>query len=225
MKRVLHACFSQFGRILDVVVMSKFRLRGQAWVVFEDVPAATRALRQLQGFPLYGKPMRIQYAREKSDAVAKADGTFRPRDRDEVAKLNAEKRDRLLGKRRRAEADMEMGGGGGGTEPGADADAAPLALGAAPGGAAAGSAPPEEAVTAPHRILFVQNLPEASTPEMITTLFEQFPGFQEARLVPAKPGIAFVEFADAAQAGVALNGLHGFKITPEKAMHVTFGKQ
>ena len=110
MKRVLHACFSQFGRILDVVVMSKFRLRGQAWVVFEDVPAATRALRQLQGFPLYGKPMRIQYAREKSDAVAKADGTFRPRDRDEVAKLNAEKRDRLLGKRRRAEADMEMGG-------------------------------------------------------------------------------------------------------------------
>ena len=93
------------------------------------------------------------------------------------------------------------------------------------GGAAAGSAPPEEAVTAPHRILFVQNLPEASTPEMITTLFEQFPGFQEARLVPAKPGIAFVEFGDAAQAGVALNGLHGFKITPEKAMHVTFGKQ
>ena len=225
MKRVLHACFSQFGRILDVVVMSKFRLRGQAWVVFEDVPAATRALRQLQGFPLYGKPMRIQYAREKSDAVAKADGTFRPRDRDEVARLNAEKRDRLLGKRRRAEADMEMEGGGGGEEPGAGADAAPLALAAAPGGAAAGSAPAEEAVAAPHRILFVQNLPEASTPEMITTLFEQFPGFQEARLVPAKPGIAFVEFGDAAQAGVALNGLHGFKITPEKAMHVTFGKQ
>ena len=217
MKRVLHACFSQFGRILDVVVMSKFRLRGQAWVVFENVPAATRALQQLQGFPLYGKPMRIQYAREKSDVVSKADGTFRPRDKEEVARLNAEKRDRLLSKRRRSE--MDVDGADGEREGGvgeAEAADAPAALPAAPA---------VDEVAAPHRILFVQNLPEASTPEMITTLFEQFPGFQEARLVPAKPGIAFVEFGDAAQAGVALSGLHGFKITPEKAMHVTFGKQ
>ncbi len=217
MKRVLHACFSQFGRILDVVVMSKFRLRGQAWVVFENVPAATLALQQLQGFPLYGKPMRIQYAREKSDVVSKSDGTFRPRDKQEVARLNAEKRDRLLGKRRRSEMDVDGadGEGEGGVGEAGAADV-PAAL----------PAPPSvDEVVAPHRILFVQNLPEASTPEMITTLFEQFPGFQEARLVPAKPGIAFVEFGDAAQAGVALSGLHGFKITPEKAMHVTFGKQ
>ena len=76
LKQALYAAFTQFGKILDVVVMKTYRLRGQAWVVFEDVPAATNALRLMQGFPFYDKPMRIAYAKGKSDVVAKADGTF-----------------------------------------------------------------------------------------------------------------------------------------------------
>ncbi|XP_042407936.1 U1 small nuclear ribonucleoprotein A-like [Zingiber officinale] len=35
----------------------------------------------MQGFPFYAKPMRIQYAKTKSDIIAKADGTFVPRER------------------------------------------------------------------------------------------------------------------------------------------------
>jgi hypothetical protein len=31
--------------------------RGQAWVVYADVGAATTALRSLQGFPFFGKPL------------------------------------------------------------------------------------------------------------------------------------------------------------------------
>ena len=49
--------FSQFGKILDIITLKTLRLRGQAWVVFEDVTAATNALRQMQGFPFYDKPM------------------------------------------------------------------------------------------------------------------------------------------------------------------------
>lgn len=33
------------------------RLRGQAWVVFADVPSATSALRSLQGFTFYDRPL------------------------------------------------------------------------------------------------------------------------------------------------------------------------
>ena len=41
-----------------VQVASKTKsLRGQAWVVFEDVASATSALRQMQGFPFYDKNM------------------------------------------------------------------------------------------------------------------------------------------------------------------------
>eukprot|EP01138_Halocafeteria_seosinensis_P010864 gb/GECG01011097.1/.p1 GENE.gb/GECG01011097.1/~~gb/GECG01011097.1/.p1 ORF type:complete len:163 (+),score=23.53 gb/GECG01011097.1/:1-489(+) len=57
MKKSLYAVFSQFGHILDIVCSRTLRMKGQAWVVFEDVASATNALRQMQGFPFYDKPM------------------------------------------------------------------------------------------------------------------------------------------------------------------------
>ena len=44
-------------------------------------------------------------------------------------------------------------------------------------------------------------------------------------MVDAKPGIAFVEFDTELQAGVALSGLSGFKITHTHSMAVTYAKQ
>ena len=38
-----------------------------------------------------------------------------------------------------------------------------------------------DGLAAPNKILFVQNLPEASTEAMLTLLFQQFPGFKEVR--------------------------------------------
>ncbi|MCL7025957.1 hypothetical protein MKW94_006084, partial [Papaver nudicaule] len=76
LKRSLYAVFSQYGRILDVVALKTEKLRGQAWVVFSEVTAASNAVRQMQSFPFYDKPMRIQYAKTKSDCFAKADGTY-----------------------------------------------------------------------------------------------------------------------------------------------------
>lgn len=32
-------------------------MRGQAFVVFKDIASATNALRSMQGFPFYDKPM------------------------------------------------------------------------------------------------------------------------------------------------------------------------
>jgi U2 small nuclear ribonucleoprotein B'' len=49
--------------------------------------------------------------------------------------------------------------------------------------------------------------------------------YAEVRMVEAKPGIAFVEFETELQAGVALTGLGGFKITPTHSMAVTYAKQ
>lgn len=57
LKKSLYAVFSQFGRILDIVALKTLKHRGQAWVVFDEVTAATNALRQMQGFPFYDKPM------------------------------------------------------------------------------------------------------------------------------------------------------------------------
>merc|ERR1711976_611496 len=75
-KRALHAIFGQFGKIIDVVALKTNKLRGQAWVVFSNVSSATNAMKTLQGFPFFDKPIIIQFAKTKSDAIAKIDGTY-----------------------------------------------------------------------------------------------------------------------------------------------------
>jgi len=52
-------------------------MRGQAFVVFRDTNAAAQAMRSLQGFEFFGKEMNIQYAKGKSDTIAKLDGTYK----------------------------------------------------------------------------------------------------------------------------------------------------
>jgi U2 small nuclear ribonucleoprotein B'' len=79
LRQSLYEAFSQFGRIVDVVALKTTRMRGQAFIAFEDIASATNALRGLQGFLFYDKPMVIQYAKTKSDKVAKLEGTFVPR--------------------------------------------------------------------------------------------------------------------------------------------------
>lgn len=60
LKKTLHAMFSQFGKVLDVLAFKTLKHKGQAWVVFEDVSSATNAIRQMQSFPFYDKPMVIR---------------------------------------------------------------------------------------------------------------------------------------------------------------------
>jgi U2 small nuclear ribonucleoprotein B'' len=43
--------------------------------------------------------------------------------------------------------------------------------------------------------------------------------------VAGRPGIAFVEFDNDAQAGVAMGALSGFKLDPTHAMQVNYAKQ
>lgn len=64
LKRSLYAIFSQFGPILDILVSKTLKMRGQAFVVFKEINSAGNALKSMQGFPFYDKPMRIQFAKK-----------------------------------------------------------------------------------------------------------------------------------------------------------------
>jgi RNA recognition motif-containing protein len=57
LKKSLRTIFGQYGDILDIVAHSNIRMRGQAFVIFEDTEASTKAMAEVQGFPLYGKPL------------------------------------------------------------------------------------------------------------------------------------------------------------------------
>lgn len=79
LKKSLYAIFSQFGQIMDIVALKTLKMRGQAFVIFKEIGSATNALRTMQGFPFYDKPMRISYSKSDSDAIAKIKGTFKER--------------------------------------------------------------------------------------------------------------------------------------------------
>ncbi|KAG5188754.1 U2 small nuclear ribonucleoprotein B [Tribonema minus] len=195
------------------------RLRGQAWVVFETKSAATNALRQMQGFPFYDKPLAIEFAVAQSDVVTKKTGTFVPRE-----------------KRKRQEPPKPTAAAAPAAAPVAPTPmvvappaAAPpqqLAPPAAPPAMAAPPvAPPTAPVNPPSNVLFAENLPAECTQAMLSMLFQQYRGFTEVRMVPGKQGIAFIEFTDDMQASLALQGLAGFKLTPTDTLRLSYAKR
>jgi len=76
----------------------------------------------------------------------------------------------------------------------------------------------------PSNVLFIENLPPEVNEMMLTMLFRQYPGFQEARLIKGR-NVAFIEYADELQAGIAKHGLQGFMVTPEMSLKISFAKQ
>jgi len=221
LKKSLYAIFSQFGQILDIVASKTLKGRGQAFVIFKDINSATNALRSMQGFPFYDKPMRIQYSKRDSDVIAKMKGTFVERPK---KKRREEEDDKLVTKTKKKL----------GQKPG------PMAIQPAKTGATPGVTPlmsmqtPQPAAPAPpavipeqppHYILFLTNLPEETNEMMLSMLFNQFPGFKEVRLVPGRHDIAFVEFETEVQSSAARDALQGFKITPNNAMKISFAKK
>ncbi|KAI0138370.1 hypothetical protein GGR57DRAFT_69982 [Xylariaceae sp. FL1272] len=77
LKTALYLLFSTYGPVLDVVALKTTKMRGQAHVVFRDSQAATQAMRSLNAFNFLGRNLVIQYAKTKSDIVAKLDGTYK----------------------------------------------------------------------------------------------------------------------------------------------------
>ncbi|XP_017461333.1 PREDICTED: U1 small nuclear ribonucleoprotein A-like, partial [Rhagoletis zephyria] len=196
LKKSLHAIFSQFGSIVDIHAKKTLKMRGQAFVIFKDISSANNAIRSMQGFPFYDKPMTIQFAKADSDAISKMKGTYTERPKlprsDEPKKKKKEKRPNPSNN----------------------------------GGLNAAGIPHSALVEQPpHHILFLTNLPPETNDQMVQVLFAQFHGFKEVRLVPGRHDIAFVEFDTEYHSAAAKDALQGFKVSPTHAMKITFAKK
>lgn len=200
LRRALYSLFSRHGKVLEIIALRRTGLRGQAWVIFDDITAATAALQAEQGFTFFGKDMVLEYALEKSDRIAKRDGTYVPKER--------------RPKKVKPDPSQQENNVADGQVPDQDAAAA----------AAAGTAPPPpEAPTAPpSKYLLAQDLPAACNDMMLAMLFRQYQGFQEVRM--PRPGLAFVEFDDEPSATQAMKGLSGFKLTGQDTLKLDYGK-
>lgn len=196
LRKALLEAFSTHGRVIEIVALRGNKLRGQAWVSFEHIESATNAMAKFQGHPFFEKPIRINYAKSKSDIVAKKDGTYKPRE-----------------KRKREEAsDVKA------SATTAGSSAAPSV--AKPNKIPSASDPNAQII--PSNTLFAENLPKDCDDADLSILFKQHTGFKEVRMVPGKEGIAFIEFENEHCATIALQALNGFKLTPTNAMSLTY---
>ena len=75
LKEALSEIFSEYGSIIDIVAKKNLKAKGQAFVVFDETEAAERAIKEVQGFELFEKPMVLDYAKTKSDATVQREGS------------------------------------------------------------------------------------------------------------------------------------------------------
>lgn len=244
LKRALQAVLKQFGQIVEIVAMKSMKRKGQAYVSFRELDQAVSAQKSMQGFPLFKKPLRIEFAKTDGDKIAKILGTYAPRPprpprpskkqrRMIHAKAEAEKaaaeHEKMMSNPLTAPQKPIFEFGNGLAPPPPPDSTYPSYPGASSHMANSGYVPPPPPTnsnnTPPNNILFIERLPQDSTEIMITVLFNQFAGFKEVRLVPGRADIAFVEFDLVPQAAQAKQQLNNFKITPTHAIKVTFAKK
>jgi len=248
LKKSLREVFAAFGGIIDIIAMKSLKRRGQAWIIFKEVPSASNALKSLQGFPFYNKPMRINFARTKSDTVAKGDGTYVERPKKIVKREDLRKgktAPAAAAPSSQAPAQMILQAA---QQPAAQAQmpqmpSAPQMIaqpadvaqhqksiqeriGWNPNQTAAvkPQAPAAQAAAEPNRTLFVENLPAEATETMLSMLFRQYPGFQEVRVIQGR-NVAFVDYQNEYQSGMAIQGLQGFAMTPEQKLKLTYARK
>ncbi len=190
-------------------------LRGQAWVIFEELPCATSALRELQGIVFFGKPLQIQYAHQLSDIIARREGIPKAQRRNKVTGITQ----KLTGQskvRKGATEDQHLSSN---EESSSSDEEGPNLVNE---GTHRKKRSRIEDGGPPSKILFASDLPNECNDMMIAMLFRQYAGFKECRM--PRPGIAFVEFEDEAHATLAMRNLQGFKLTDEDSLNLSYGK-
>ncbi|RKP07721.1 hypothetical protein THASP1DRAFT_30463 [Thamnocephalis sphaerospora] len=214
MKRSLHMLFTAYGRIVDIVHTRTDKMRSKAFVIFRDIPEATAALRGLNGFLFYERPLVVEYASTKAHAIALLDGTYsvnargsaaadgkraRPADRDDSDSDDEMEVEQPPARRARSD----------GSE---DEDMSEASDG-------------ENDAQPPHKILFVRGIAANTAQNELAELFQKYDGFKEVRMISGDRAMAFVEYGTAAQAGVAKEVMHGLRQTSGRSLRVTFAKR
>ncbi|KAM3133098.1 hypothetical protein pb186bvf_014815 [Paramecium bursaria] len=74
MKFILYILFSQYGEILQIVMKKTNKLRGQAFIVFQNLSNATNAKSALTGMSIFDHPLKVEFARQRSEIFDRMEG-------------------------------------------------------------------------------------------------------------------------------------------------------
>ncbi len=193
--------FESCGTVVDVHAIKHYRTRGQAWIIFDSIESATKAIDTMNGYLYHGRAFQCNFAKSKSTIVAKEDGTY-------VEKRKKRKRGDI-GSAGRADGEESSDGEG---SVGNDTSKKL-------------KAPPKHVErVAPHRILFAYELPDNCNQEILNGLFVPLAGFKEVRHLPTR-NVAFIEFVDVSTASYALSVLKSHRLNETHPLRLNFAKQ
>ncbi|TQS33668.1 hypothetical protein Golomagni_05979 [Golovinomyces magnicellulatus] len=224
----LRTIFSEFGNVVDVVAKTNLKAKGQAFIVFDREESARDAIEEINGFPLFDKPIRLSMAKSRSDKTVELQGTAEDLQAHKVHR-QAEKGTYSISALvpylalQAAEEQQRQAKRAAG--PGPDGRPAKIAKssGLKSTSASASAVIPDEYLP-PNKILFLQHVPEDYDVEGLTTIFSRFEGFREVRMVPGRRGIAFVEY-EAEQGAVAAKENTAGMTLGDKTLKVTYQRQ
>lgn len=200
LKTRLEQEFSQFGTVIDVVAHKNLRMRGQAFVVFGDVKSAEKAQEEYKNHELFGKPMIVQFAKSRSDAIVKRTENEEEFEKHKQERLKSKVEIKAKSspeetKKRRLEAEKKK------------AKKAKISPDTQP----------------PNKVLFLENLPPGISQEKLTEIFSAYPGFIEVRLVPVRR-LGFVEYYSDEEAIVAREQTAGL-VLEDHTVKITYAKK
>ena len=200
--------FSEYGTIIEIVAKKNLKAKGQAFVVFDNTPAAASAIEDINGFELYEKPIRLDFAKTRSDATVLREEGETGLERFKRARLAEKERKQALEaqvqklKRPPQAPDSSLASRPAKTARGAGLKAS---------GTSTAAVIPDEYLP-PNKVLFLRDLPEDYDAEGLSRIFSRFEGFKEVRMAPGRKGIAFVEYEAEAGAISAKEATSGMQL-------------
>ncbi|KAE8234927.1 hypothetical protein CF326_g43 [Tilletia indica] len=227
LKETLTNLFSLYGDVLSVTAHANVRMRGQAFVALGNKKAAHKAVKEVQGFPLYGRPVQVSFAKTLSDSIVikkmkdageeptEEEGTFQQHKKQRLEhkkEVRKEVRKKTL-ERKLAEKRAAAG----------DTDGLAAATSASAAQRRQNVQMPDEYVP-PHKILFLQNIASKFGKDELEDLFSPLPNLVEVRTIPGKSDIAFVEFMDIPSSAAAREKLNGYAFPDGSKLKITYGR-
>ncbi|KAL4466688.1 hypothetical protein ABPG72_009494 [Tetrahymena utriculariae] len=203
MKYGLYFLFQQFGEILDIILKKSNTLRGQAWIIFKDITAATNAKKNLNGFLFFDKELKINFAKQRSEILDKLEGRWVPKKKQKKENNNNAKK---IGEQETAAEQKEQ------HQQQLQQQQLQMQINIQ-----------QTELNQPNNVLILEDLPSFVTTDILKALFSQYPGFKEVRLIAPRK-VAFVEFSQEDEATVALNGLQNFQLTPQVFLKLNYAK-
>ena len=208
MQRKLVPVFERFGKILNVVAMKSLFRRGQMFVCFANPAPAARALEELQGRLVFGKPMQIAFAKTACDASLKHTGL--PISRTKKPQSTAvETQEKLVARLEAKEAN----------NPSQRRISIPIQIRQHPV-----QGKRSNYQTPPNKTLFVENIPTDATADEVSLIFSSYSGFVSARVIAVR-AVAFIDFAAEFNATVALAATDGREFRPGVNLVVQYAKK